>query len=173
MKVEEYFGDKIERRIRFYESCLKKIDAAYLAEVEQVVKRRFKDDPMWARFFRESVQPNYNAGELDHIRFLKTRGKIIEADRALERFRNRVEFVEQHLVRRYLSSYDNLSRGGKKSAAAKRASADGRADQLRREWSKWRAKGYLKGEADQMVARAFESSTKSVYRARSKSDTNS
>jgi hypothetical protein len=58
------------------------------------------------------------------------------------------------------------SLGGKKSAAAKWASADGRADQIRRTWDKWRAKGYLKGEADQAVAEALKISTKTVRTAR-------
>ena len=115
MKVEEYLVDKIERRIRFYESCLKKIDAAYLAEVARVASR-FKDDT-WARFFPETVQPNYIAGQLNHIRFLITQDKIVEADRTLERFRNRVELVEQHLVHRYLTAGIGTSRGGKKGCS--------------------------------------------------------
>lgn len=167
MKIEEYFAEKIERRIRFYKSCSKKIDDAYLAEVARVARRRFKDDLLWVKFFRETVQPNYIAGTLDHIRFLLTQGKIEEADRALERFRDRVEPVERHLAHRYLSAGLRTSLGGKNTAAAKLARADGRADKMRREWSKrWASGDYSKSEADQAVARAFKVSTKTVIRAR-------
>lgn len=162
MKIEEYLTEKNERRIRFYKSCLKKIDAAYLAEVAEIARRRFKDDPTWARFFSEAVQPNYIATELGHIQFLLAQGKIADADRALERFKNRVELVEQHLKQPYLTAGLKTSRGGKKGALAKRASADGRAAQMRRSWLRRRAAGDLKGEADTAVARAFEVSENTV-----------
>jgi hypothetical protein len=164
--TEEYFAEKIERRIRFYESCLKKIDAAYLAEVARVAKRRFKDDPIWARSFREAVQPSYIAGELNHVRFLLAQGKIVDADRALDRFQARVEWVEQHLAHRYLTAGMGTSRGGKKAAAAKKDNTNGQADQMRRMWSKRRVGGDSKGKADRAVARAFRVSTKTVFRAR-------
>ncbi len=164
MKIEEYLADKIEGRIRRYESGLKKINAAYRADVERVASRQ--DDPAWAKFFRETVQPSHIAGELRNIRFLLALGKIVEADRALEDFRGRVEFVEWRLLRRYLTAGMGKSRGGIKSTATRRDDADDRADRMCRDWSRFRAKGYSKGKADQAVARAFKVSTKTVRTAR-------
>lgn len=162
--MTEYFANKIERKIRFYESRSKKIDGAYLAEVERQ-SNRFEDE-VWARFFRETVQPGRIAGELHRIRFLVAQGKIDEADRALERFEDRVELIERHLARPYLIAGIATSQGGKKSAATKRANVDGRADKMRRMFEKERAKGLLKGEADKAVARFFKVSTKTVRIAR-------
>jgi hypothetical protein len=164
MKIEQYFGDKIEQAIRFYESRSKKIDGAYLAQVEKLAER--SEDLVWARFVRETVQPNRIAEVLRRIRFLLAQGEVVQADRALERFKRNIEWVEQHLARPYLMAGIGTSRGGKKSAAAKWANVDGRADKMRRMFEKERAKGLLKGEADQTVARFFKVSTKTVRVAR-------
>ena len=164
MKAEEYFADKIERTIRFYKSCSKKIDGAYLAEVARVAGR-FKDD-LLARFFCETVQPSRIAERLYQIRLLMKRGEIIEADCALESFKSDIELIERHLAHRYLTAGIKTSYGGKKSAAAKWGSVDGRADKMRRTFEKEQAKWRSKGKAEQAVARSFLVSTRTVRTAR-------
>jgi hypothetical protein len=164
MKNEDYFADKIERSVGFFESRLQKIDGAYLALVERRAAR-FKDK-IWARFFRETVNPKCMAEELNRIRFLVAQGKIVEADRTLDRLKSGVELVERHLAHPYLTAGIRTSQGGKKSAAAKRGSADGRADKMRRMFEKERTKGLSKGKADEAVARFFKVSTKTVRNTR-------
>jgi hypothetical protein len=105
---------------------------------------------------------------LRDIRFLIAQGKIVEADYALDRFKDRIELVERHLRHRYLSAGMATSRGGKKSAANKWGGADGRAHEMHRMWQEQRTRGDSRGEADEAVARAFKVSTRTVRTARTK-----
>lgn len=166
--VEKYLVDKIEGKIQFYESCLKKINDTYLAEVARVVRERFKDDPAWARYF--DVQPSHIAEELNDIRILITQGKIAEADHAFDRFKERIDYVERNLQRRFLTAGMGTSRGGKKSAALKWNGADRHANEMSmyRMWLKERAKLGSNGKADEAIAKRFKRSPRTVRTVRAR-----
>jgi hypothetical protein len=168
VKVGEYLADKIEGKLQFYESCLEKINSTYLAEVARVVRRQFKDDPAWARYF--DVRPSYIAEELSDIRILIAQGKIAEADYAFDRFRDRIDFVERRLRHRYLTAGIATSIGGKKSAALKWNGADRHANEklMYRMWLRERAKLGSNGKADGAIAKRFKRSPRTVRTVRAR-----
>jgi len=96
MNLTEYFTDKIERRLSFYEERSRLIDARYAAQIERRV-RRLKADDVLANFFRNTVNPRRIEAEIDDIRTLLQAGSVIDADRSLERLQTNLEFVENHL----------------------------------------------------------------------------
>jgi hypothetical protein len=95
--LASYVADKIEMRLSFYETQLQRVDAKYLAQVEKLARRT--SDAALANTFRYAVDPRWIRSAIDSIRMELEAGQILEADAALERLKNRLEFVEAHLKR--------------------------------------------------------------------------
>jgi hypothetical protein len=166
MTPADYFREKIERRVAFYEAQSRQIDDKYLAEVKKLAART--RDPVLAEHFRETMKPGRIAAALDHIRALLREGEIIEADQCLEMLQTNLEFVESHLRHPYFRAGAGTKLGGKKGADAKWASYDrsGRHSEIRTVFEREVGNYDSIGEAEKAIARRFKVCSRTVRTAR-------
>jgi hypothetical protein len=174
MEVVQYFREKIERELQFYETRAELIDAKYVAEVERLAKRT--PDPAVASFFRTTMGRDRIKAEVAHIRAILQHSRIVEAqiveaDRELERLKGNIHAVEERLRRRFFIAGIKVSSGGNKSAANKWGSPEVRSktdDEMRKMFDAKLAAGLPIGKAEDAVAKRFRVSTKTVRRRRPK-----
>jgi hypothetical protein len=100
MTLAEHLREKIELGVALYAERARKLDEGYAAEVEKLARRT--RDPVLAQYFRETMNSNRIVTRLAHIRALLRIGNLIEADKAFDRLRMELQFVEAHLQKRYL-----------------------------------------------------------------------
>ena len=126
MTNDEYFADKIEREVSFYESRVQRINADYLAQVEKLAKhtedsawakfrrdtlrpglttpelndfrRRLEDGQLWAKFYRDIMQPNLITAKLNNIRLKLEDKQLQEADACLKTLKMNIEVVDRALT---------------------------------------------------------------------------
>ena len=165
MTLAEYLRDKIERGVDLYEERTRGIDKVYLDQVEELAKRT--RDPELKRFFRETMNSNFIASRLAQIPMLLKVDKLIEADRAFDRLKTQLEFIEAHLHKPFVRAGLKVKRGGKKGASLRHSDAPDRHNKMRVMFAAKRKAGLSKAHAESQVARHFRVSTRTVRTARS------
>jgi hypothetical protein len=164
----EYFREKIERELQFYERGADLIDAKYVAEVEKLAKRT--PDKQLAQFFLETVNPDRIKAEIAHIRAILQHSRvveaqIVEADRELELLKSNIHAVEERLRRRFFIAGLKRSVGGQKGSATRWGPPDARSrrdDEMRKMFNAKRAAGLSIGRAESAVASAFRITARTV-----------
>jgi hypothetical protein len=167
MELDQYFREKIERELHFYEGRAALIDDRYIAQVERLAKRT--TDKAVARFFLETMTADRIKARVADIRDYLQSGRIIEADQMTERLKRNIHIVDDHIRHPYFAAGAKVSLGGKKAAAARWGSPDARSekvDKMRKMYDSKRAKGLSKGEADRAVGKFFGVDERTVRTAR-------
>jgi hypothetical protein len=163
MTLAEHLREKIELGVALYAERARKLDEGYAAEVEKLARRT--RDPVLAQYFRETMNSNRIVTRLAHIRALLRIGNLIEADKAFDRLRMELQFVEAHLQKRYLDIGFRKARGGEIGTALRHADAEDRRRRMRTMFAALRKAGLLKGEAEKQVAGKFKVTTRTVRAA--------
>jgi hypothetical protein len=120
--MSDYFRDKIARGLDFIEGQARKVDDAYLTEVERLAAKT--EDHVLADFIRTTVKPNRVLSEVRRIRNLLTRD-VVAADQALDGLMWKFEFIEGRIRQPYfvagIASSFGARKGGNADAMAKRS----------------------------------------------------
>jgi hypothetical protein len=115
------------------------------------------------------MKPTSILSAVESVRDLLKAGDIVEADQELERLQTNLQFVEAHLQHPRFMAGVKTSRGGIKGADVKWGSVADRQrvrQDMRASFEEKLRQGASTTEAEQMVARAYSVSTRTVRKAR-------
>lgn len=165
MTAADYFKEKVELALDFFEARLRLIDDRYLAGVEKLALRT-KDQSL-AEFYRQAVRPSRIGTVVRTIRFHLDQGEIVEADMALEQLKRDVEKVQIELSRPALKAGLGKSRGGAKTAFQKHGKDVAEVHrEMRQEFDVQLKRLKSKMEAEKYVARKRRVSPRTIRKAR-------
>ncbi|TIT99793.1 MAG: hypothetical protein E5W55_04140 [Mesorhizobium sp.] len=144
-EVEEYFRDKIARRVDYYMFVLDQMGDALPAQIVELASRM--RDPLYVRYVREHGDPKEIRHKLKNILFhLIDMNDVIEADQGLEQFETDRSAMEQMLKAPFLRTGMKL-RSAAKRGGAPRGQKDARNRLMAQEFLKRRQSAKMSDSA--------------------------